>query len=108
MVKYKEVPGNALVSTLAYQRGLLRVAEQLVRVEHLLDALDEENVEVRSVTFRVPQEQGGDFLVTVRAFVEGKAMVAFHGSDSFAEAARGVFARLENRSVKWKDDQYAG
>lgn len=106
MVQAKDVPGDARASAMAVQRALLRVGEQLVRAEGLWERLDGGGLEVISMGVRLPQYVGGDYLVTVRAYKDGEAVVGFHGADTFADVARGVLARMENGSMKWRKDEY--
>lgn len=106
MKKQLDVPGNARESALAVQRVLLRLAEQLVRADRTFERLAEEELEVVGMSVKLPEYAGGDYLVTVRAFKGGVAVVAFHGSDQFADVVRGAIARLENGSMRWRDDNY--
>ncbi len=108
MANTKDIPGDARASALAVQRVLLRLAEQLVRAEDIFERLDEGDLSIDSMGVRLPQYEGGDYMVTVRAVKEGVAVVGFHGADSLAESLRGVLARLSNGSMRWRDDKYRG
>lgn len=108
MKKQLDIPGDARASAIAIQRALLKISEQLARAEDIYERLDENDLSIDSMSLRLPQYVSGDYLVTVRARKEGVAVVGFHGADSMAEVLRGVMARLENGSMQWKDDKYAG
>jgi hypothetical protein len=65
-------------------------------------------VEVTGLSIRGPVAQGGEFLCTVRGYdEEGMAVVAFHGAATLTEMFIGLSARLNNGSLKWREDQYA-
>lgn len=104
----KDIPGNAMMSQMAYQKEMVRLGQHLVRFEGMVEQLFEEDIEIQGMSIRVPQEEGQDYLVTVRAFEEGKKVVAFNSGATFAEVLRGTLARLQNRSLRWKADSYAG
>lgn len=101
-----EMPGNAVASAAAFQRQCMRIAEQLMRVEFTLGQLFEDDVHIVGMSVRLPETEGADYLVTVRAWVGGKRVVGFHGHSVFSEALRGVWARLENRSMRWSEDKF--
>jgi len=108
VTEYEEIPGNARGSMLAYQRSMLRIAEQLARAEYVWERLAEGMTEVVSFSVRLPQYAGGEYLVVVRAIQDGKPVVGFHSADTLSEVLRGVLARLTNGSIKWKADKYDG
>lgn len=104
---YKEQPGDARGSALAYQQQMVRMAQQFVRFEQILERMFEDDEEVTGMSIRVPNTEGADYLVTVRSRCGNENRVAFHSGASFAETVRGMVARLENRSLRWKADEYA-
>lgn len=105
-MKYKEEPGNAKASTLAYERQMVRMAQQFVRFDMMLERLFEDDIEVYGMSIKVPVSEGEDYFVVVRARVGNDRKVGFGNGASFAEALRGTLARIENGSMRWKDDQY--
>lgn len=107
MVKHKDTPGNAMESTLNYQRAMLRFAESVVQFEWLYERLFARDVELLGLTVRIPDRDGMDYLVTVRAQVEGQRVVGFHAGATLYETLEGTLNRLKNKSLKWKADQYA-
>lgn len=106
MKRGSDVPGNSRASELEYQRAMLRAAEQLMRFERVAERLDDQDCWLRSITVRLPGEARNTFLAVVRADNAGAPVVSFHEGDTLLECLRGMVARLENGSVKWKDDQY--
>jgi len=107
VVKYKEVPGDAWGSQLNYQKALVRLAEKLIRFERLVDLRAEEEFFVMGMSIRIPQEEGEDYLITLRANAPTGQVVAFHAAASLREALEGLINRMSNKSLMWKADQYA-
>ena len=105
-MKSRDVPGNSIASTLAYERTMVRLAQQLVRFEPLLERMFDEDIVIFGLSVRVPNEVGQDYLLTVRAQVDGKKVVGFNTANTLSEVVRSAVARLENRSMRWKGDQY--
>jgi len=104
---YKELPGDARGSALAYQQQMVRLAQQFVRFEQIIERMFDENEEVYGMSIRVPTERGAEYLVTIRVRIDHTYKVGFSSASSFFEAVRGALARLENKSMRWKDDEYA-
>lgn len=104
----KEVPGNAIMSQMAYQQELINQAQQLIRFEGMIERLDSNDVEVQGLSIRLPRTEGEDYLITVRGVVSGQRSVCFHAGITLAAALRGALARMENNTVRWKDDGYGG
>lgn len=107
MSKRQDVPGNSIASELEYQRQMIRAAEQLLRLDRVLERLWDEGRRVLSMSVRMPREYGDDVLVVIRCDYDGAREVAFVSSDSVLDAVRKAAASLENGSVKWRDDEYA-
>jgi hypothetical protein len=104
--KDSEVPGNAMASQQAYTRQLVRQAELLLRWEGIVNRLEDEEVWVDGLSIRMPTYDRPDTFVTVRAHTPTGKIVAFHGAPTLYEAVAGVVARVENRTLKWREDQY--
>lgn len=101
-----DIAGNAMASAQAVTRQLVQVSEQLYRAERVLDRMFEENEYIKNIKFRAPTEENNSWLVVVTGEIEGADVVAFVYADTFAEASRMLWAMLENRSIKWKEDQF--
>lgn len=106
-VKYKEEPGSALGSQLAYQKALVRFAEKVNLYEASLEHLFEDDIIVTGLSIRHPLDEGEEYLITVRAIIGGAPMVAFHAGASMFEVLEGLVNRMRNKSLKWKGDAYA-
>lgn len=105
-ITYEEVKGSSYMSAANYERALQRAGAKLYDFEPVVERLFDDAIEVRSMAVRLPQAEGGDYLVTIRAYKEGKAVVGFSSGSSLTETLVGVVNRLQNRTVKWKADQY--
>lgn len=101
-----DTAGNAMASALAVQREMLRVAEMLYRSEHILDVSFEHEIVVTAFRVTTPANGRDGYMGVVSALVDGAPCVAFHGAESLHEAFIGCLQRLENRSLKWKEDQW--
>jgi len=98
--------GNAIESARRYQLQMAQLGEMCWRVERSLERLDNDDCWVRDIRFRAPAGDGGAWQVVVRATKDAQKVVAFGDGATFAEALRGVIARLENGSIQWKEDKY--
>lgn len=65
------------------------------------------SMNIREVRIRGPREEGGQVLCIIKAEDEHGRFVAFHAADSAVEAVRGTLERVENGSLKWKEDVWA-
>lgn len=103
----KDTPGDARASTIAAQNLLMRLGEQLVRVDQLTARDDAESYYIHNLTVRWPTDSNADYLVVLRRNGPEGKQVAFHSADTFAEVVRGTLAKWQNKSLQWKEDSYA-
>lgn len=101
-----DIPGNAAASAALFTQQLVRLGTQLTRYDVLHERLSTQGFDVVSVTVRMPSAASAEYLLVARAESEGKALVAFVRSDSFADVLRRFAASLENATLVWKDDRY--
>lgn len=90
-----------------FETVLLKVGSACVRLDKTIQSLDDEDTFIKGLVFRPPDDENREWLVVVRAMRGGHNVVAFHRAEMFVEAVKGISDRLNNRSVVWKDDQYA-
>lgn len=107
MARKQKDDGNTLASQRSYEQAMLKSGQLLGRIDSYIDKYAEEDVFVTGMSIRIPQDVGEDVFITVRAQSPDGPVVAFHGASSFAEALLGLGNRLQNRSLRWKADQYA-
>jgi hypothetical protein len=100
--------GNAIESQAAYVRGLVRNAEAVLLFERVADRMFEEDTEITGISIRMPTLDKGEYLMIVRAREGNRQIVAFHSAPTLFELVAGTVQRLQNKSLKWKDDEYAG
>lgn len=84
-----------------------KCGEVLIMADRRFDNLAHAGCEVVSLRVRFPENEDGDYLVTVRAVTEEGYRVGFHGAETFQDALTGVLNRLYNGKMKWKEDEYA-
>ena len=108
MTQIKEVPGNTIATVAAVQKAMLQVANALYITEGRIEGLHEQGEIITGVRFRAPTQLGGEWLAVVSLLTTEGRFVGFHSDVSFVAAVRGVCNRINNGSMIWKDDQYAG
>jgi len=86
---------------------VLKWGYSLVDLESLMSKDASDGLRVQSITVRNPKEPGADYLVVVKATVEGRYYVGFHGAQTVAEALAGATARITNRSMRFREDSPA-
>lgn len=106
MKKSKEISGNTLAAQYAFDKEMIARGVLLGRVDSYLDKYAEDDILVMGFSIRVPQDIGDEYLLTIRAIVADEAKVAFHAAATFEELIVGLSKRLQNRSLRWKDDRY--
>lgn len=99
--------GNAVASAAAYQKSLVRQAETLWRFEKVWDDYEQEGVVLTQFRVIMPGIVGGEYRIVLKCEKEGAKFVAFHSASTLIETLVGLVNRLENRSLKFKEDQYA-
>ncbi len=101
-----DIPGNSVGSHAAYLKQMVRQAESLMGFESVVDHLFEEDVLLRSIAIRFPEDDRPEYLAVVRVYWHGEKQVAFHNAPTLLELLTGVANRLRNRSMKFKEDRY--
>lgn len=107
MAKRRDVPGNAMASRAEVERILVRLGSQLSNLDHVLEQMTGDDVWVRSLTIRLWTQENEEHLVVVKADTAEGAVVAFHSAATLAELVDGLVNRCRNKSLRWKEDQYA-
>lgn len=105
--KAEEHAGNALDSRAAYAKQMLRLGELVNTMEASIDNLWDDQIQVTSIRLSLSNETRSDVLVVIKATTEGEAILAFHSAETIPEAVTGLCNRLKNKSLKWKEDEYA-
>lgn len=81
--------------------------EAMVRLSYIQDRLDKVDCILGSLTIRPPSVDGGDWLCVCRMSVEGRPHVGFISGHDVASCLRSLVSKLENGSMKWREDEYA-
>lgn len=105
-LKNTDIPGNAVGSQAAYLRQMVRQAETLLGFEDVLDHLFDEEVQLRSISIRCPEDDRPEYLAVVRVYWHGEKQVGFHNAPTLLEVLTGVVNRLKNRTLQFKEDKY--
>lgn len=91
----------------AGDRVSIRVGDSLVRADYQIEERGLEGEKLVGITIQTVWTRGNDYLIVGRLRVNGEAYVAFHSADTLYEAIRGFCERYTNRTLEWKEDQYA-
>lgn len=102
----EQFAGNTLAAQAAFDREMVRVAAVLHRLDGIAnDAYREERlITGLRLSFPTPMRDGYLAVMTSET-AEGK-WVAFNADPSPVTALIGIILRLENKSIKWKEDQW--
>lgn len=95
-------------SIAAADRMMRRWGEALEHLDrHVMETPDEEHY-ITEVRLRVRYDDAGDVLAIVKADGPGGKGIAFHSDATPATALVGLVARLNNGSLKWREDKPYG
>lgn len=100
-------PGGVLATAAAHERFVQRVGLGWIGVVEALGRLHAEDHVVYRVTVRGDWDGHGEFLLVLIADTENGPKVAFHNSGDPHGMWVSLKNRIENGSLKWKDDEYA-
>lgn len=95
-------------ATEALERQARGIGYVLIGFDRVLENADQDNLYVTGISLRPPGDDRPEWLLIVRAMGDGQAVVAFHAASSFVEVVKGFCDRFQNRTLRWKEDQYAG
>lgn len=74
-------------------------------VDRLVQRMDEADIVIRGIRFKPPDGEGMSWLAIVTADGALGDVVGFHDAPTFREVLIGLVNRLENGSVKWKENK---
>lgn len=108
MSKYKnnEVPGDARFSQALFDREVHRCGMAVYKLQRRIETLRDDEIYVKAIRIKFSEYEGGEVMAVVTANMQSGPFVAFHGGGSLKEVLAGLSARMENGSLKWKEDQY--
>lgn len=102
-----DVPGNAQASAAAFERYVFSLGRAWLDFERIAHDMGHAGTPIKRVTLKGPLVEGGSALIILTADSEEGPVVAFHNVDDLGTAIKGLAARLQNGSLKWKVDEYA-
>jgi hypothetical protein len=108
MTKKQTEHGSAYLRQRAFDLECIKLGLKVRDYDHQIERMFEDDILVQGLSIRHPQDEGEDYLVTVRMIRAGEWFVAFHAAGSFHELLEGLVNRMRNKSLKWKEDKYAG
>jgi hypothetical protein len=103
----KEARGDTIGSQAAFDRSMWAVGVAIDVLEGQLRKMRaDDGIDVTGISFRIAVGGTEEHLATVRAKTEEGHVVAFHSAYTIAELMRGLSARVTNRTLKWRRDEY--
>jgi hypothetical protein len=90
-----------------WAKEIERAGVTLKQANRLYSALEKSELYLKQVKFIVKDDEGNDWLVIVTADGTDGPVVSFHGASSFEDALRGLIARIDNGTLKWRPDEYS-
>jgi len=91
-------------SARAASRILEDVAMRLEQLSRFVDDPADGETYLTSLHFKVGGGWDDGVLVVVKATIGGEDKVGFHGDSTLIECVRGLANRLNNGSLKWRED----
>jgi hypothetical protein len=86
-----------------------RVLRALRRWDRHLETEMSDGLTITEIRIRAAREPGGEMLVTIKAQTsDGQRFVGFHGAFTLEEAMRGALERIDNATLKWREDRPYG
>jgi len=98
--------GNTLAAQAAFDREMVRVAAVLHRLDGIADDSFREERLITGLRLSFPSMTRDGYLAVMSSETAEGKFVAFNADPSPVTALIGIILRLENRSIKWKADQW--
>lgn len=103
----KEEHGTSRNAAIVFQRQIDKIGTSVFRFDKLHENLQDREGYIKRISILPSSPVRGDFLLVATAFYEGEHVVCFQQGFSLEEVLMGFLNRLQNGSLKWKDDEYA-
>lgn len=100
------VPGNTVASQAEFDRHVYTYGQAMLSLGHIAHKYQQSGNAFRAIRFKAPQDIGGDWLAIVTVHLDGAPAVAFVFGDSLAACLVTVVNKIQNGSIRWKEDEY--
>ncbi len=105
MVKHDDVYAQREdASRRAAARLLTAIGSSLERLDRFIVEVPDDEHHIRSITIKMRFDDVGDILLMVKADSGSGPKIAFQAAESVAACITGIVNRLDNGSVKWRED----
>lgn len=84
----------------------MRLFVMLERLYHPYEPARLTELDITEIRVKKPKADGEGVMIIVKATEEGQTFVGFHSADSAGEALKGALERVQNRTLKWREDHY--
>lgn len=96
---------GALNEAASYADAIYKDWQKVDSLDRIVERLDENDMIVLGLRFKVPDGDGASWLAIVTARSPEGDLVAFHDAPTFRECLIGTVNRLSNGSMKWKENK---
>lgn len=100
--------GNTMQEQAAFDRMLWSDGMKLNEWDRQIERYVENDQFIRNMTVKAPDMLKSEWMIIIRMENHEGHFVAFQGGATFREAFIGIYNRLANGSIVWKEDKYAG
>jgi len=104
--KNEQYNGNTLAAQAAFDREMVRVAAVLHRLDGIADDTYREERLLTRLSLSFPSLSREGYLAMVTSETPEGKWIAFNADPSPVTALVGLILRIENKTVKWKEDQW--
>lgn len=88
----------------AAARLLSKLGTRVEQLDHHIVDLAHDMPDITEIRFKIRYATVGDVLGVVKGVRDGKKLIAFHSDDTFGEVLVGLVNRMNNGTLKWKED----
>lgn len=91
--------------SVALGRKRQRLQLLLMQLDEWMVTVDTQGMRITNIRVRSPIEGSGDFLVVVKARIEGRPYVGFHSATTAEDGLIGALERVRNNDLKFREDK---
>jgi len=92
----------------AAQRLLERYGKRLEQLDRWIEDPPDGETWITAITFKTASGYDGGVMGMIKATVGKDNRIAFHGAETLGECLTGIVGRLDNGTLKWKEDKPYG
>lgn len=90
----------------AYVKDMLAKAQQVIGLQQALEDMEDDELYVHQLKFASRGSDAWEWLVVLTVDSKDGAKVAFSSAGTLSEAIGALLGRIQNNSLRWKDDEF--